>query len=183
MRTRPGSVAIEALGRGRISMRRVAAISCPETMRAVSKEREVLEAYGGGCHQKIGMAVLERPYGRISFLRGRNGSSMILDEVRLEPAGSASSSGRARAHFGRTKPGEAPFWKHGRFLRPSRRFMNPALWTAKARPLPAEKEDPFGTICWAAGTETWRKLARRGVWVNGCAIRGENMKHSALSSL
>jgi hydroxymethylbilane synthase len=35
--------------------------------------------------------------------------------------------------------------------------------------LPDDWLVPAGQIVWASGVQTWRRLARRGVWVNGCA--------------
>ena len=28
---------------------------------------------------------------------------------------------------------------------------------------------PADQVVWASGVQTWKRLARRGVWVNGCA--------------
>src|SRR5439155_4149281 len=44
-----------------------------------------------------------------------------------------------------------------------------ALWIAKADALPTNwKIEPNQIVC-ASGVQTWKRLARRGVWVNGCA--------------
>ena len=47
----------------------------------VREERKVLSRYGGGCHQKIGVGVLVRPYGRVTYLRGLTDAGVRLDEV------------------------------------------------------------------------------------------------------
>jgi len=44
-----------------------------------------------------------------------------------------------------------------------------ALWISRADALPANWGPQDNQIVWVSGIETWRKLARRGVWVNGCA--------------
>src|SRR5207248_11228473 len=44
-----------------------------------------------------------------------------------------------------------------------------ALWIAKADALPNDSIVAQSGIVWASGIETWKRLARRGVWVNGCA--------------
>jgi hydroxymethylbilane synthase len=44
-----------------------------------------------------------------------------------------------------------------------------ALWIAKADALSNESVVAQSGIVWASGIETWRRLARRGIWVNGCA--------------
>jgi len=44
-----------------------------------------------------------------------------------------------------------------------------ALWIAKADALPDDWQVEPNQIVWASGMQTWRRLAQRGVWVNGCA--------------
>jgi hydroxymethylbilane synthase len=44
-----------------------------------------------------------------------------------------------------------------------------AFWVAKAEALPAETQLSPTQIVWASGIQTWKRLAQRGVWVNGCA--------------
>jgi hydroxymethylbilane synthase len=44
-----------------------------------------------------------------------------------------------------------------------------ALWIAKADAVPQDWKIEKDRLVWASGVQTWSKLARRGVWVNGCA--------------
>src|SRR6266480_2159799 len=44
-----------------------------------------------------------------------------------------------------------------------------ALWIAKADALPDDWQVEPNQIVWASGAQTWKRLAQRGVWVNGCA--------------
>jgi len=44
-----------------------------------------------------------------------------------------------------------------------------ALWIARAFALPNDWHLAEQTLVWASGQETWKRLADRGVWVNGCA--------------
>lgn len=44
-----------------------------------------------------------------------------------------------------------------------------ALWIAKAEALPDDWRRKPGQIVWTSGLKTWKRLARRGVWVNGSA--------------
>jgi hydroxymethylbilane synthase len=45
----------------------------------------------------------------------------------------------------------------------------PALWIAKADALPDDWRPGAGQIVWTSGVQTWKRLAQRGVWVNGSA--------------
>src|SRR5262249_32282611 len=44
-----------------------------------------------------------------------------------------------------------------------------ALWIAKAEALPDDWRLRAGQVVWTSGVQTWKRLARRGIWVNGCA--------------
>jgi hydroxymethylbilane synthase len=44
-----------------------------------------------------------------------------------------------------------------------------ALWVSRSHALPTGWFLQANRIVWAAGGRTWRKLAKRGVWVHGCA--------------
>jgi hypothetical protein len=47
----------------------------------------------------------------------------------------------------------------------------PAFFVAQSRTLDFLPTLPTNARMWAAGPETWRMLARRGLWVEGCAER------------
>ena len=44
-----------------------------------------------------------------------------------------------------------------------------ACWISKAEALPEDVRISPSQIVWVSGVQTWRPLAQRGVWVNGCA--------------
>ena len=46
-------------------------IVCRATTNAVAAERQVLAAHGGGCHQALGAAIIDTPYGRVVSVRAR----------------------------------------------------------------------------------------------------------------
>jgi len=74
-----GALAIEIHQRREDLRYLLAPINCPETLAVVAREREILASYGGGCHQKIGVSVLRRPFGEITFLRGVTDDGRVLD--------------------------------------------------------------------------------------------------------
>ncbi len=194
-----GALAIE-ISRRREDLRYLlAAINCPETLAVVAREREILASYGGGCHQKIGVSVLRRPFGEVTFLRGVTDDGQVLDGCALQtskprppkipreqlwPLSSADSDwferevipvrdplslwerARVRALVSQppVPPSPQPSPKgRGSSDRPS------ALWIAKADALPNDWIVDQSRIVWVSGIETWKRLARRGIWVNGCA--------------
>lgn len=133
------------------------------TYRAVEQERQVLGSYGGGCHQKIGISVLDRPYGRVSFLRGLTDGGEVLDRVTLE---TQEPPVPPPANAGAVFAGGEPF--HERIA--SHSSLKPVMgnfWVARTGAWPDAWVAHERDIIWTAGLETWRKLAEQGLWVNG----------------
>lgn len=141
----------------------VSAIHHGETFDCVSREREVLSSFGGGCHQKIGVTSVPHPrFGWVEFFHG---------EPEGRPASRAMRFGIAPLPV---PPGSA-FWPENarpvfnRKLLPGVPHPGGDLFVSRADALPEKWSVGEGQCVWAAGTRTWRKLAARGVWVSGCA--------------
>ena len=193
-----GALAVE-IARSRPELRELLApINCVNTFTSVAREREILRGYGGGCHQKIGVSVLRRPFGEITFLRGVTDDGRTLDSCSLRSSNPRPPK-TAKAHFWPLKSADADWftreaisvgnslslWERVRVrasvpdqdLAPSpqpspkgRGSREPlALWIAKADALPDDWQVEPNQIVWASGAQTWKRLAQRGVWVNGCA--------------
>jgi len=136
-------------------------IHCQRTFDDVQEERRILGSYGGGCHQKIGVSVRTRPYGKVLSLRGLSDSGEVLQQYKLRQEKPAS-----------LRPAES-YWPSDKsesqwFSRASLSVKIPedrALWIAKSDALPEGRYS--NPLVWTSGSETWFKLARRGVWVNG----------------
>jgi hydroxymethylbilane synthase len=160
-----GALAVE-IARARPDMRELLIpLNCAEIFSAVEREREILRSHGGGCHQKIGASVLQRPYGHITSLRGLTDDGQVLEAFTLEP----KRPRPPRVSVDEMWPldsSEAEW-----FTRESIEVAtsSAALWIARADALPANWIIDDDKLVWASGVQTWRKLARRGVWVNGCA--------------
>jgi hydroxymethylbilane synthase len=161
-----GALAIEVSKNRPDVVALVEAINHAPTADAVREERRVLCAHGGGCHEAIGVTVLPREYGRIRATRGRIADGSILSEWTLL----------------RTTPEIAPaaldaIWprrdERGAVVRaPVAGVDVPRaddLWVARSEALPAHTVPGPGQLVWVAGDRTWKKLAARGVWVNGSA--------------
>jgi len=162
-----GALAIEILA-GREDLReRLAAINCRETFDAVERERQILKSHGGGCHQAIGVNLLVRSYGRVVIVRGLDESGWDVSRTVLE----AARPRPARIALERLWPGVTAEkrWFRREPLATAPPGVEKALWVARAEALPEGWGLEDDRIVWAAGLRTWRKLARRGVWVNGSA--------------
>jgi len=161
-----GALAIEVASPNTAVIDRVRAISDDRTWREVTRERELLAARGGGCHAALGVAVLERAYGRITSVRGRGHDGDTEAVWTLE----------GRSSF------PPPATRDRLWPRPDERrhvtrepipVTEPAdtraFWVARADALPSGWRLGVDRIVWAPGTTTWRQLAERGIWVHGCA--------------
>ncbi len=158
-----GALAVEVATRHRELRDRLRSIHHSPTWVDVIRERTLLTERGGGCHDAFGATALTRPYGTVLSTRGRVGDDdqstwTLLDasarpprveESRLWPAPT-----RVRAATRRPLPVTQPGLD--------------GFWVSRAEALPAHWQLTPHTVVWAAGTSTWRRLAARGTWVNGC---------------
>jgi hydroxymethylbilane synthase len=152
-----GALAVEIASHRQDLQALLSKINDEATFTCAQKERDTLASFGGGCHQKIGISVLARPYGQITWLRGETDQGRILLENTLTQ---------------KTVPPrfvEAQLWSE----RPESKRVETkveipsgvAYFVARAEAWP----DSFQTqeIVWTAGLKTWQKLASKGIWVHG----------------
>ena len=155
-----GAIAIEIARDDLLPL--MAPILCTATMHAVEEERRVLAGHGGGCHQALGAAIVEKSYGCVVSVRARDAAAAIW-----ELRGSPPSFPRAAADCIWPAPGMD--------LSADRRavdVMQPSAdgyWVSRADALPGHWSISSDTVIWAAGTQTWHRLAARAIWVHGCA--------------
>ena len=163
-----GALAVE-ISRARLDMRELLApINCADTFAVVARERAVLAGYGGGCHQKIGVSVLRRDFGEVTCLRGLTDDGVALN----------SRSVKSPANVARERVRREELWpldaREARLFNPEPVEVNQphdtwALWIAKGDALPQDWQLGRCQLVWTSGLQTWKRLARRGVWVNGSA--------------
>lgn len=161
-----GAIGIEVAA-GRDDVRTmVGEISDPVTFAAVTRERAILEALGGGCHEAVGATVLMRDYGEVTSVRARMPGQPDQLTWSLTMASTPPPAAPPAAIYPR------PDERLGARRRPldaSPPAAHAGLWVARAEALPANWPIGEDHLVWAAGGRTWDRLAARGVWVNGCA--------------
>lgn len=163
-----GALAIEGSSRRKDLTEIISKISCARTMREAGREREILGGFGGGCHQKIGASVLERDFGAVISIRGITDGGHVLSERRLEAVSLRPPRAPSENIWPASEEDRMFFERRPRDVPPPA-FDNAAIWVSRANALPSEWALAPSTVIWAAGNETWKKLAQRGVWVNGSA--------------
>lgn len=137
------------------------------TFNCVEMEREVLREYGGGCHQKIGVAVLPRSYGVVRALRGITDQGEVLNEWRIENATEwtkAASNEQVHPHSMKEN-----VWFDRQAIETTQNAADEeAFFVSRAEAWPLGWQTKPQQVLWTAGIQTWTKLAERGLFVNGC---------------
>lgn len=166
-----GALAIE-IAAGRDDLRSLlGAINCPLTFATVQRERQILKSHGGGCHQAIGVNVLVRPYGEVTVVRGLDETGREVTRTELVPVRPRPARMAGERLWPRSPDDQQWFSRESLTVEPP--ASDEAWWIARADALPnvgeAGWEVGSDRIVWTSGLRTWRRLAARGIWVNGSA--------------
>ena len=181
-----GALAIECRREDTETAALLAVLDHPPTRGAAQIERALLAQRGGGCQQRFG-AVQTCIEGLGTLLYWREAhelgdGALQLDPARLQwtpqtPLPVITTPVRAwdgsRAERGAIEPIDA-----GVAMAIERLTDTAALFVAHRRAFPGAAlaagqgdrlRDGVHTHVWVPGIETWRALAARGIWVEGCA--------------
>lgn len=164
-----GALAIEIL-KVRNDLREILLkINCEKTFRSVHHEREILKKYGGGCQQKIGIAHVGFQFGEVEICRGEvNGR---IDSVRLlntnTDVNTDVEASVNREKIFPLKMTDSVFYRRVPRLINQKVLERRNLWVAKFEAWPEGYSSHPDQIIWTSGLATWRRLAARGIWVNG----------------
>ena len=160
------------------------------TFNAVEAERGILSLYGGGCHQKIGVSVLNRVFGQVISVKGKTLDGIDLDRWELKPIPGTTSTWTSPAQSDDVWPQdliETHLFDRTSFetkLNAKDPHWRDSLWVAKADALPpfvTSEDQP--SLLWAAGLSTWKKLAQKGFWVHGSSDSLGEAEEQSLGTL
>src|SRR5262249_48736790 len=140
-----------------------AKLSDADSVVTAEKEREILHRYGGGCHQKIGVAVLKREYGLITALRGQTDAGEILNEWKIENDTPWTRAAHAENVFPLKAADNNWFDRVNISADVPTLSKCPAILVARANAWPKSYLPPVDQIVWTAGVKSWAKLAAQGV--------------------
>jgi hydroxymethylbilane synthase len=151
------------------------------TFISVSEERRILAGYGGGCHQKIGVTILTRDYGKVIALRGLTDQGEVLERWALENATPWARARRREDVFPHRATDNS--WFTRKSLSTSVDLTSRALFVARAEAVPDHLQIGTHQLVWTAGLQTWRRLAEKGIWVNGSSEGLGESERPALDAL
>jgi hydroxymethylbilane synthase len=154
-----GALAVEISNKAPEELQRLLKkINCSSSYQCAQREREILQEQGGGCHLALGMAVLERTYGRIEFVKGLLPNGEVISKQNFSPV-------KKLPQGMKTSRLEFQSQRHHFTSCPS--LKADAVFVARADAWPSNGVGD--KLVWSAGLRTWKKLAALGVWVHGSA--------------
>lgn len=191
-----GAIAAEARTEDSWVLDLIRALSNAEVVSAVEEERKILKRFGGGCHQKIGVSILHKPYGKVLYQRGLTDSGETLEiEEQFFVNSAPPAAALANAY---PVPGEAVKQKrtpldslHGftlsadgkedRIILPEELIEKDWLVTRGNAYPNLDPALQHKGLVWTSGLKTWFQLSERDIWVHGSldALGEEELpKHS-----
>lgn len=160
-----GALAAE-IKAGRSEIKKIiSTLTIPEVSKSVLQEREELQKYGGGCHQKIGVSSFHRKYGEVFYLQGLTDNGVELNRKELIKTDSRQPKANDINHIFPKKgealkfkrePNEEPTISGSNFLVARQNAWHPN-WT----------EMDLNKIIWSAGIKTFYHLAEKDQWISG----------------
>jgi hydroxymethylbilane synthase len=163
-----GALAIECRANDSETRAALEKLHDPATEKSVKRERDLLAEFGGGCHQAFGATSIPlSSLGPLFFVRGRKPDGSAIDEFDWKSPvekpetplwdGSANREAGAQAmavesdFSASIRPGRSVFIAHSRAVLPGfEKLLN-------------------STRNWTSGVASWERLAKKGLWIEGCA--------------
>lgn len=135
------------------------------TFRLVQQERARLAALGDD-DTPVGITALDLGFGDVEFVGGEFGGQRV-DAVGLHRHAALPRPRRAADLWCGDAPGADPFRRVPIDVPVPATDAGTGLLVARADALPAGWRPHERQCIWTPGLATWRKLAARGIWVNG----------------
>lgn len=156
-----GALAIEIKNSRSDIKKIISKINHDESFQLVEQERKYFKSLGGGCHQKLGVALAAVSCGHLVIKKGLDQKNQCIDEVNL-----ILDSGYYKTH-----PDDQ--------IVVVNKQLKKVIGNVKAYQ-PKQKDAVFvtkseglvdgcspSTLIWTSGVTSWRALAKRGLWVSG----------------
>ena len=161
-----GALAVEILRTNEALKGFCTKLSDEGAFRAVEEERGILQSYGGGCHQKIGVAIQLREYGKVISLKGITDQGQTLQEWKIEDNVPWTKASHPSSVFPQ-EPRDNSWFERKSLSDYGNLAKKAGLIVARSEALPKDYTPSERQIIWSAGVQTWQRLAARGIWVHG----------------
>lgn len=141
------------------------AINDTELMNACVQEKQLAKQYGVGCLQRFGVTTISYGNSKLLYAAGKDSDGNTFATWKGLP--SLQFSGK---NFFSTTDFMGSFFQY-EYSHDITPIAEPVVYVANYKA--AEKEGIIEQLkekrVWAAGTKTWFELAKKGIWVEGCA--------------
>ena len=145
-------------------------INCEKTFTAAQRERELLQAFGGGCHLALGMSVVKDADWTLTLVKGKTpaGERVERREIQMNSTATRELGEFSSDELWSLKPeGMTRKTKaHQVKLEAQKGYVVSRIeaWPVNFSP---ESAAGFDLKIWTSGLKTWKKLAKKGIWVLG----------------
>lgn len=166
-----GALAIEIRSNDNNLKKILLELNNKEDYENVILERGELQKYGGGCHQKIGVSFQSTHFGKIKSSKGETDKGIPFQErIIYKNSNDISSQQISLNEIFPENLSDHSFFKRNVIESCKKELTalrNKCIWISRQSALPLNQEIHSSNVIWVSGLETWKKLAERGIWVNG----------------
>ena len=175
-----GALAVEIRSEDSELKKILSKINNIEDYNNVSLEREELQKYGGGCHQKIGVSYKNTHFGKVKFSKGeQEDGSSFYEKTIYEKNNPSEVKPTSINDIFPEQLSDYNFFNRKlieRSLKELSQTKNKCIWISRQSALPQNARIDNSNIIWVSGLDTWKNIAERGIWVNGTSDGlGEDM--------
>ena len=167
-----GSLGIEIKKENTKLSNAISSISESKDMNFVNMERKILKNYGGGCHQKIGVSFFETNNGIIHSEKGETEEGKKFYEWKIHQHRKINAKKIDPKYIFPFNIKDYSFFDRIEIeenINKISKINDHCIWISRKSSLPKGINIPKNNIIWTSGLKTWKALANRGLWVNGCA--------------
>ena len=128
-------------------------------------ERQELQKYGGGCHQKIGVSFLNTHFGKVKYSKGEseNGSA-FYEKTIFKNNNSLVVKAKSYDEIFPLEISDYSFFSRiiiERSCKELSELKDKCIWISRESALPKNTNIDSSNIIWVSGLETWKKIAKR----------------------
>ena len=164
-----GALAIEVTSSNESVKNTLKKIKDEDVFETVNTERQILKKYGGGCHQKIGVTAINTSKGQMIYLKGETEQGLKLSKTYFKPKLKYQNEIKEVSSYFPLEDSPSlyeriPFSEDKIKLS---KLENSGIFISRGNALENINNISESNLIWTSGIETWKKIAKKGVWVNG----------------
>ena len=164
-----GALAIEVASSNESAKDTLKKINDESVFETVNTERQILKKYGGGCHQKIGVTVINTTKGQMIYLKGETEQGDKLSETNFHPKLQYQNELKEVSGFFPSEDSPSLYERiplsENKTKLSSLKYSG--IFISRGNALENINNVSESNLIWTSGIETWKKMAKKGKWVNG----------------